>query len=124
MSLVNAAIADENDISCWSRRLAGRSASRTTEIRVFKSRGSTGVRGIRWVRAIAVSMSIIRHFEADPAEREAYLKKCRLMAGAGVDEVEAADEEEAAVEVGQLSTERYAGGRGSDPDLHHHLGFG
>ena len=51
-------------------------------------------------------MSIIRHFEADPAEREAYLKQRRLMAGA-VDEVEA-DEEEAAVEAGQLSTERYA----------------
>ena len=51
-------------------------------------------------------MAIIRHFDADPAEREAYLKQRRLMAGA-MDEVES-DEEEATVEAGQLSPERYA----------------
>jgi DNA gyrase subunit A len=51
-------------------------------------------------------MAVIRHFDADPQERAAYLKQRRLMAGAP-DEVEA-DEDEAAVEAGQLSTERYA----------------
>jgi DNA gyrase subunit A len=80
----------------------------TTEIRVFKSRGSTGVRGIRLQGDDkVVSMSIIRHFEADPAEREAYLKQRRLMAGVTEDEVEA-DEDDEAVTAGQLSPERYA----------------
>jgi DNA gyrase subunit A len=77
----------------------------TTEIRVFKSRGSTGVRGIRLAPGDrVVSMAIIRHFEADPAEREAYLKQRRLMAGVTEDE---ADDEEETVAAGQLSPERY-----------------
>jgi len=54
-----------------------------------------------------VSMSIIRHFEADPDERAAYLKQRRLMAGAVEDDSESDEEDEAAGQ-GQLSTERYA----------------
>ena len=107
VSLVNAAIADENDDVMLIT--AGGRAIRfsTTEIRVFKSRGSTGVRGIRLAEGDkVVSMSIIRHFEADPAERAAYLKQRRLLAGNVEEEVEG-DEEEAVAE-GQLSTERYA----------------
>ncbi|SEM79832.1 DNA gyrase subunit A [Gemmobacter aquatilis] len=108
VSLVNAAIADENDDVMLVT--AGGRAIRfsTTEIRVFKSRGSTGVRGIRLAEGDkVVSMAIIRHFEANPEEREAYLKQRRLMAGAPDEEVEADDEEEA-VAIGQLSPERYA----------------
>jgi DNA gyrase subunit A len=108
VSLVNAAIADENDDVMLVT--AGGRAIRfpTTDIRVFKSRGSTGVRGIRLAADDkVVSMAIIRHFEADPAERAAYLKQRRLMAGAVEDEAEG-DEDEDAVAVGQLSTERYA----------------
>ena len=79
----------------------------TTEVRVFKGRDSTGVRGIRLAPGDrVVSMSVIRHFEADPQERAAYLKQRRLMAG-NTDEVEP-DEDEEAVEEGQLSPERYA----------------
>ena len=107
VSLVNAAIADENDDVMLVTALGRAIRFPTTEIRVFKSRGSTGVRGIRvGAGDKVVSMAIIRHFEADPAEREAYLKQRRLMAGA-VDEVES-DEEEATVEAGQLTPERYA----------------
>ena len=54
-----------------------------------------------------VSMAVIRHFEADPAERAAYLKQRRLMAGGADEEIEA-DEDEEAVAEGQLSPERYA----------------
>jgi DNA gyrase subunit A len=50
-------------------------------------------------------MAIIRHFEAEPDERAAYLKQRRLMAGV-TDEAEADDEEE--VPAGNLSPERYA----------------
>ncbi|PTE13835.1 DNA gyrase subunit A [Pseudogemmobacter blasticus] len=108
VSLVNAAIADENDDVMLVT--AGGRAIRfsTTEIRVFKSRGSTGVRGIRLAAGDrVVSMSIIRHFEATPEEREAYLKQRRLMAGVTEDEGDTDDEEET-VAAGQLSTERYA----------------
>ena len=108
--LVNAAIADENDDVMLVT--AGGRAIRfpTTDIRVFKSRGSTGVRGIRLAEGDSVvSMAIIRHFDATPEEREAYLKQRRLMAGAVDDDAEADDDDEAVTAAaGQLSTERYA----------------
>ncbi|VDC31609.1 DNA gyrase subunit A [Xinfangfangia humi] len=108
VTLVNAAIADENDDVMLVTALGRAIRFPTTEIRVFKSRGSTGVRGIRLSGADrVVSMSIIRHFEATPEEREAYLKQRRLMAGAIEDDAEADDDEET-VAAGQLSTERYA----------------
>ena len=103
--LVNAAIADDTDDVMLVTALGRAIRFPTTEIRVFKSRGSTGVRGIRvGAGDKVVSMAIIRHFDADPAEREAYLKQRRLMAGAPEEE---ADEEDA-VEPGELSLERYA----------------
>jgi DNA gyrase subunit A len=106
VSLVNAAIADENDDIMLVTNLGRAIRFSTQEIRVFKSRGSTGVRGVRLAAGDSVvSMSIVRHFEADPAEREAYLKQRRLMAGVTEDE---ADDEEETVAAGQLSPERYA----------------
>ena len=108
VTLVNAAIADENDDVMLVT--SGGRAIRfpTTEIRVFKSRGSTGVRGIRLQGADkVVSMAIIRHFEADPAERVAYLKMRRAQEGVLDDAVEA-DEDDEGVEAGQLPLERFA----------------
>jgi DNA gyrase subunit A len=108
VTLVNAAIADENDDVMLVTALGRAIRFPTTDIRVFKSRGSTGVRGIRLAEGDSVvSMAIIRHFEATPEEREAYLKQRRLMAGAVEDDAEA-DEDEEAVDAGQLSPERYA----------------
>jgi DNA gyrase subunit A len=104
--LVNAAIADENDDVMLVTALGRAIRFQTTDIRVFKSRGSTGVRGIRvGAGDKVVSMAIIRHFEADPAERASYLKQRRLMAGVIEDE---ADDEDEDVAEGQLSPERYA----------------
>ncbi len=106
VTLVNAAIADENDDIMLVTALGRAIRFPTTEIRVFKSRGSTGVRGIRvGAGDRVVSMAIIRHFEADPDERAAYLKQRRLMAGVVEDE---ADDEDETVAEGQLSPERYA----------------
>ena len=80
----------------------------TTAVRVFKGRDSTGVRGIRLgADDSVVSMSVIRHFEADPSERAAYLKMRRAVAGALDDGAEADDDEEAVAE-GSISQERYA----------------
>ncbi len=106
--LVNARICDENDDVMLVTALGRAIRFPTTEVRVFKGRDSTGVRGIKLAEGDeVVSMSVIRHFEADPAERAAYLKQRRLMAGAADEEVEA-DEDEEAVAEGQLSPERYA----------------
>ena len=105
ITLVNAAIADDQDDVMLVTEAGRAIRFSTTEIRVFKSRGSTGVRGIRLAPGDhVVSMSIIRHFEATPEEREAYLKQRRLMAGITEDET---DDEEETVQAGQLSPDRY-----------------
>jgi len=108
VSMVDARICTEDDDVMLVTALGRAIRFPTTEVRVFKGRDSTGVRGIKLADGdIVVSMSIIRHFEADPAERAAYLKQRRLMAGAPEEEVEA-DEDEDTVAEGQLSPERYA----------------
>ncbi|QCP85718.1 DNA gyrase subunit A [Cereibacter sphaeroides] len=107
VSLVNVSICDEQDDVMMVTALGRAIRFPTTDVRVFSGRDSTGVRGIRLASGDSVvSMSVIRHFEADPAERAAYLKQRRLMAG--VTEEAEADEEEDAVEAGQLSPTRYA----------------
>jgi DNA gyrase subunit A len=107
VSLVNARICDENDDIMLVTSLGRAIRFPTTEVRVFKGRDSTGVRGIRLAEGDSVvSMAVIRHFDAKPEERAAYLKQRRLMAG--VTEDEAADEDEEEVAEGQLSPERYA----------------
>ncbi len=106
VTLVNAAIADDTDDVMLVT--AGGRAIRfpTTEIRVFKSRGSTGVRGVRLQGADrVVSMSIIRHFDATPEERTAFLRRYRAELGAE-DEVET-DEEDSPVAASAISDERY-----------------
>ncbi len=108
VSLVNARICDEAD-DVMLVTAAGRAIRfPTTDVRVFKGRDSTGVRGIRLQDADrVVSMSVIRHFEASPDERVAYLKMRRAQEGA-LDDGAEADEDEEAVEAGQLSLERFA----------------
>jgi len=119
VSLVNARICDEDDDVMLVTALGRAIRFSTTDVRVFKGRDSTGVRGIRLAEGDeVVSMAVIGHFEADPQERAAYLKQRRLMAGAP-DEAEGDDEAieddttdettgETATEPGQLSPERYA----------------
>ena len=66
----------------------------TTEVRVFKGRDSTGVRGIRLGKDdCVVAMSVIRHFEATPEERAAYIKMRRAVAGQTDDDAAETDEE-------------------------------
>ncbi|MBS8227410.1 DNA gyrase subunit A [Vannielia litorea] len=107
MSLINARIcSDDDDVMLVTD--AGRAIRfPTTDVRVFNSRNSVGVRGIKLSNGDkVVSMSVIRHFEASSEERVAYLKQRRLMAG--LTEEEEVDDEEEAVAEGQLATERYA----------------
>lgn len=78
----------------------------STDVRVFNSRSSVGVRGIRLKGDDkVVSMSVIRHFDAESEERTAYLKMRRAMAGLA-DDAENEDEEDALL--GAITQERYA----------------
>ncbi|MAU52403.1 MAG: DNA gyrase subunit A [Roseovarius sp.] len=83
VELVNARIcSDEDDVMLVTD--AGRAIRfSVSEVRVFKGRKSTGVRGIRLLNGDkVVSMSVIRHFEASPDERAAFLKRFRAELGA------------------------------------------
>jgi len=106
--LVNARICGEDDDVMLVTAMGRAIRFPSTAVRVFNSRTSTGVRGIRLAEGDAVvSMSVIRHFEADPAERTAYLKRRRATEGL-VDEDEVDTDEETVAEAGPLSNERYA----------------
>jgi DNA gyrase subunit A len=66
------------------------------EVRVFAGRNSVGVRGIALGEDDhVISMAILRHFEASPAGRAAYLKMSRAVRGEGEPETAADDGEEA-----------------------------
>jgi len=108
VELIGARMATEND-DVMLVTAAGRAIRfPTTDVRVFKGRDSTGVRGIRLAEGDrVVSMSVIRHFEADPAERAAYLKMRRAVEGA-LDDGAEADEDEDHVAETAISQERYA----------------
>jgi len=104
-TLINARIAsNDDDVMLFTN--SGRAIRfRATDVRVFNSRNSVGVRGIKLQGDDkVVSMSIISHFEAESSERQAYLKMRRAMAGL-TDEAENEDDE---VVAGEISPERYA----------------
>ncbi|MEM1277099.1 MAG: DNA gyrase subunit A [Pseudomonadota bacterium] len=106
VSLVNARICDEADDFLLVTAQGKAIRFPTTDVRVFKGRDSTGVRGIKLADGDrVVSMAVIRHFVASPEERAAYLKMRRAVVGAV--EEEEADDEEAVADIG-LSQERYS----------------
>ncbi len=107
VELVNARIASEDDDVMLVTDSGRAIRFRSTDVRVFKGRKSTGVRGIRLTNGDrVVSMSIIRHFEATPDERASYLKMRRLMAG--VTENDSESDEDGGNEDSTLPQERYA----------------
>ena len=79
------------------------------EVRVFKGRDSMGVRGINLADGDSViSLAILRHIDASPAERAAYLKMRRAMQGeTGVEETVEVVEVEEATDAISISQERY-----------------
>ncbi len=81
------------------------------EVRVFASRDSTGVRGVRLAEGDEViSMAVLRSVDATPAERAAYLKYQRAMLRAqgddGDDIAAVSDDSEEDGETAELSQER------------------
>ena len=104
-TLINARIASNDDDVMLVTNSGRAIRFKATDVRIFNSRASVGVRGVKLAGDdTVVSMSIIRHFEASSEERAAYLKMRRLVAGL-TDEVDAADEE--AVADINLPQERY-----------------
>ncbi len=94
MRLINARICSEDDDVMLVTNSGRAIRFPVPEVRVFNSRNSTGVRGVRLSNGDeVVSMSVIRHFEATSDERASYLKMRRAMAGL-TDEAEAPEEEE------------------------------
>jgi DNA gyrase subunit A len=85
------------------------------DVRVFKGRDSTGVRGISLADGDElISMTILRHFDASPAERTAFQKQWaaeQRVAGdeeADVEEVVVDEAEEEVNGIDALSPDRYA----------------
>jgi len=82
------------------------------DVRVFKGRDSTGVRGIKLVAGDeVVSLSLLYHSDASSAEARAYLKQANAARRAESGEAEApveVEEDEENVEEATLTPERYA----------------
>jgi DNA gyrase subunit A len=83
-----------------------------SDVRVFKGRDSTGVRGIKLAKDdTVVSLSLLYHSDATSAEARAYLKQASAARRAESGEAEAPVEEddtEEGVEEATLTSERYA----------------
>ncbi|MEP1588630.1 MAG: DNA gyrase subunit A [Tateyamaria sp.] len=104
-TLINARIASNDDDVMLTTNSGRAIRFPATDVRVFNSRASVGVRGIKLSGSDkVVSMSIIRHFDATSEERTAYLKMRRAMAGLADD---AADDDEEATADPNFTNERY-----------------
>ncbi|MFD0987469.1 DNA gyrase subunit A [Methyloligella solikamskensis] len=80
-----------------------------TDVRVFKGRDSTGVRGIRLAKGDSmISMSILTHVDASPAERATYLRQANQIRRGGAEMEPETDREEGSDEEVVLTPERYA----------------
>jgi DNA gyrase subunit A len=124
-SLIGVATCREGDDLLLATRKgrAIRFVAEAEQLRVFAGRDSSGVRGIRLGKGdTVIALSVLRHVEASPAERVAYLKAAaqkRRASGAedgaepngnghaAAEAVVAEEGEEAAAEI-TLSTERFA----------------
>ena len=108
-TLVNARICSTDDDVMLVTQSGRAIRFPSTEVRVFQSRASTGVRGIRLGKDdTVVSMSIIRHFKAESDERAAYLKMRRAVAGLA-DDAELPDEDGSDTNANAtISQDRYA----------------
>jgi len=105
-TLINARICSEDEDVMLVTNSGRAIRFPTTEVRVFNSRSSVGVRGVKLSGDDhVVSMSVIRHFDASSDERAAYLKMRRAVAGATEDDVSTDEDADANATISQ---ERYA----------------
>jgi DNA gyrase subunit A len=89
--LVGVATCDDSNDVLLSTRDGKCIRFTVNDVRVFASRSSVGVRGIKLAEgAVVISMSILKHVDFDTETRDAYMKATRKLAGG--------DEAEEAVE--------------------------
>ncbi len=80
-----------------------------TDVRVFKGRESPGVRGLKLSKGDQViSMAILAHIEAAPAERTAYIRQANTIRRGGAEPEQDMELENNGEETVVLSPERYA----------------
>ncbi|MEZ5924324.1 MAG: DNA gyrase subunit A [Hyphomicrobiaceae bacterium] len=104
--IIGVGICSENDDVLLTTAAGQAIRFAVTEVRVFKGRDSTGVRGIALGKDDQViSMSILTHFESSGDERAAYLKMRKAISGEAGEEEAASDEE--AVADTTLGDQRY-----------------
>ena len=111
--IVDVAICSDQDDVLLTTRLGQCIRFQATDVRVFKGRDSTGVRGITLADGDEViAMSILRHVDVTAEERATYIKQSRSVQGEEVEPTAAVDlaEDGSEGDVGpaQLSPERYA----------------
>ncbi len=114
-AIVDVQICSEDDDVLLTTRLGQCIRFAVTDVRVFKGRDSVGVRGITLAPGDnVISLSILRHFEATPDERVAYLKRANAVRRGQGESVadDAGSEAEGEIEAGgadiELGGERYA----------------
>ena len=111
--IAGVAICSESDDVLLSTRGGKAIRFPVTEVRVFKGRDSTGVRGVKLADGDElISLGIMRHVEATPAEARAYLKQVALARRTegdedAADETAAADDGEEIVDEATLTPERF-----------------
>ena len=111
--IAGVAICSESDDVLLSTRGGKAIRFPVTEVRVFKGRDSTGVRGVKLAGGDElISLGIMRHVEATPAEARAYLKQVALARRTegdedAADETAAADDGEEIVDEATLTPERF-----------------
>ena len=106
--IVDVHICSEHDDVLLTTALGQCIRFNVTDVRVFKGRDSTGVRGINLAAGDhIISMAILRHVDASAEERAAYLRKRRAVEGETGEEAIVVDSEELAEAV-EITQERYA----------------
>ncbi|MGH1378273.1 MAG: DNA gyrase subunit A [Alphaproteobacteria bacterium] len=93
-SLVSVAVCKDDDDIMLATKLGKAIRFPVTDIRVFAGRTSTGVRGVKMKEAgdEVISMSVLKHVDVSPDERNAYLKMASQTIG--VDGAEGMDIED------------------------------
>ncbi|MDX5359728.1 MAG: DNA gyrase subunit A [Alphaproteobacteria bacterium] len=108
--LISVRICTENDDCLLTTRLGRTIRFPVTDVRVFKGRESTGVRGIRLAKGDEViGLTVLSHVEMEVAERDAYFRQASATLRDGAEAVEEAmdEDESAGGEAVSLSMERY-----------------
>ena len=113
-AIIGVSISTKSDDVLLTTRLGKCIRFSTEDVRVFKGRDSTGVRGIKLAEGDeVVSMAILRHVDVNVDEARAYLRQSTIMRRAAgedaeVPEVSVEEGEETSAPEAALSPERYA----------------